>query len=330
MLKRTLALTTLGLASMAPGANADSVRLVSDTLVAQAGVPATLSGTVVLDTPRPVVNALVITGYAGMPASPSWITVDVPQGPFTPRTEVPFTAVVSLPAKTRDGRFAFGVVAEADGAPAGRAEFVVEVGVGARPLVMRKPALTANSMPRSLVASLEVSGFSPMPGQLFVNARGPTTRFGRRKYKISVGEFSRTILLPFQPGEYSVFVLLRSSGSVLGSLSRSFQLHLAPPPEGYVDDAWISGKALGRAATHFRRGTVALYATFHYKYLPQRGPITTTWYLPDGSPTRAVVKHRAQFVRGFVKATGSLNPGRWRCVLRVGGVVVGERDVYIG
>jgi hypothetical protein len=333
MSKRTLVLAALGLALLAPGARADSVALSSDTLVAKAGVPAAISGMVTLDTPRPVVNTLVVNGGGAIPVNPSWITVSSPPGPFYPPVQIPFTATVMLPVGTRDGRFAFGVSAEVDGVLAGWADFTVEVGGGVHEAVLEPPKFISSWDGNRFLGSLRLTGFVPVAGELRVGIRhrGAAKRILIHVETVPTGRFSRAIRLQryFKPGDYFVTQSFRGSSAATVNLAKSFWVALAPPPEGYVVRVGISGSVLGDRSSVFPRGTKALYASFRFTYLPRGGVITTTWYQPSGSPTRWVAKRRARLVRAFVRSATALAPGRWRCVLRVGAVPIAQSTVSI-
>ena len=106
------------------------------------------------------------------------------------------------------------------------------------------------------------------------------------------------------------------------------KIDLAPPPEGYVDKAWMSGLSRGSGASRFPTGTHVLFASFHFAYRPRAGAVTMTWYPPNGTPSRAVAKPRATFVQGSAQSA-ALASGLWRCVVRVDGVAVAETSARV-
>jgi hypothetical protein len=185
-----------------------------------------------------------------------------------------------------------------------------------------------------LIGGVKVAGASPAAGSLTIRISPKGGKLLRRQvYPITPGSFSRVVNLPgsVPPGMYTVSAALAlTPAPPVGpaSFTRSWIIDLAPPPEGYVDKAWISGLSRGPAALSFAAGTRVLYASFHFAYRPRAGAVTTTWYQPDGTPTRAVAKPRAQLVQGYVEDT-PLASGRWRCVIRVNGVAVSETSVRI-
>ncbi len=165
-------------------------------------------------------------------------------------------------------------------------------------------------------------------------ARGATSRYS------SVGNGTIT----FNPsrdwisgkGKNIVFITATDAAGNTSQLRRSLSYlpqggGASPATRGRVDKSWISVLAHGAASRAFPPGTMALYASFHFRKLPARGGrMTTTWYGPDGAATPTVSKARTTLVRAFVKSTAALPKGRWRCVLRVNGVEASETSVRIG
>jgi hypothetical protein len=280
------------------------------------------------------VGTVDIDPSATTPATVSWLSIAGTAGPVTPPVDVPFTITVTVPAGTAGGQYSFSLGARADGADIGNATLVVEVGAGLRKLVVSPPSFVATWRESRLIGGVRVKGASPAAGSLTIQISPKGGKLLRRQvYPITPGSFNRLVTLPGSapPGSYTVSAaLLLNPAPPVGpaSFARSWAIDLAPPPEGYVDKAWISGLSRGPAASSFAKGTRVLYASFHFAHRPRAGAVTTTWYLPDGTPTRAVAKTRAQLVQGSVESA-ALASGHWRCVVRVDGVAVAETSARI-
>jgi hypothetical protein len=91
--------------------------------------------------------------------------------------------------------------------------------------------------------------------------------------------------------------------------------------------AFLSGPAAERVITRPR----LLYARFPFVALPSAGrPISVQWITPKG-PLERLPRPRIRNVAGVVRAGGGarLAPGRYTCILRVGGKVVDRRSVTV-
>jgi hypothetical protein len=317
----------------APSAHAD-IALSSPEIGADPGLATSLTATVSVPAVGHDVGTVEIDATATAPASVSWLGIAGTTGPVTPPVDVPFTVTVTVPAGAAGGQYAFSLGARADGADIGNATLVVEVGAGQLKLVVSQPNFVARWKESRLIGGVRVTGASPAAGSLTIRISPKGGKLLRRQvYPITPESFSRVVNLPgsVPPGMYTVSAALALNPAPLvgpASFARSWTIDLAPPPEGYVDKAWISGLLSGPAALTFPTGTRVLFASFHFAYRPRAGAVTTTWYLPDGTPTRAVAKPRAQLVQGSVQST-PLASGRWRCVVRVDGVAVAETSARI-
>jgi hypothetical protein len=316
-----------------PSARAD-IALSSPKIDAERGLAMSLTATVSVPALGHDVGTVEIDATATAPANVSWLSIAGATGPVTPPVDVPFTITVTVPAGAAGRQYAFSLGARADGADIGNATLVVEVGAGLLNPAVSQPSFVARWKESRLIGGLRVRGASPAAGRLTIQISPKGGKLLRRQvYQIAPGSFSRLVNLPgsVPPGRYTVSAALAlNPAPPIGpaSFARSWTVDLAPPPEGYVDKAWISGLPQGPAALSFATGTRVLYASFHFAYRPRTGAVTTTWYQPDGTPTRAVAKPRAQLVQGSVQST-PLASGRWRCVVRVDGVAVGETSVRI-
>jgi hypothetical protein len=335
VLRRAFLVASSVLALGAPHAAA-SITLSSTTLVAQRGLTSSLTAIVSVPAVGHNVGNVHIDA-AAPPAQSSWIEIDGATGPVSPPVDVPFTITVSVPQNAPDGVYPFPLVARADGADVGDVTLVVEVGAGALQLGFTPPTFEASWKESRLLGGLAIRGTTPVAGGLTIQIRPKGGKlFRSRVYPVAPGHFTRVVHLQpnVQPGSYQVWAALVLTGATATgqkSLARSWFVRLQPPAQGYVDHAWISGLQHGPASLEFPSGARSLFAAFHFSFLPKAGaPITTTWYPPSGGPTASVAKPRASFVQGYVVNSTPLAAGRWRCVLRVGGVLVSETSVRVG
>jgi hypothetical protein len=195
------------------------------------------------------------------------------------------------------------------------------IAVPTREVTTASGAVTVNVADANGVASVAVT------------ARGSTTTYP--------SDESGTI--SFVPGQAWISGIGRNTLTITATdaagntstLTQSLS-YIGPAPKqpasarGRIDKAWVSRSAGGHAAHVLAHGTRTLYASFHFARLPASGTITTVWYEPNGKATRAVPKRRTSTVRAFVKSTGALPRGLWRCVLRVNGVDLRDTSVRVG
>jgi hypothetical protein len=152
------------------------------------------------------------------------------------------------------------------------------------------------------------------------------------RFAVGAGPFRHTVRLPASlwPGRYVVRLTGASGGLQLAAASARAMLR--PPPEGVVAVAHASGALGGPAAVDLRAPRRQVWARFVFAARPRVGPLTVTWYGPDGrAATPPVEKPNARVVDTFVRAAGGELPrGRWRCALRAGGRLVAAAAVRVG
>jgi hypothetical protein len=283
----------------------------------------------------PVVGDVHIEVSAEAPASMDWLAIPGPVGQVTRLTNVIFALTLTVPVGVPDGQYLFHVRGVCDGVSEGSLTMIVAVGAAGLPMALDAPVFEIRPHPGRLAGVLRLTGTTPDPGTLttLIVSKGNLLR--RYRWALVPGGFARTLRLDLiaPPGKYSVRTTLARNRQAHEdwtiTTSRSLSTVVAAPVQGLVDKAWISGRAGGPATPAFRIGTQALYASFHFAFVPRHGSITTTWYQPDGTPTRSVTKFRLSFVRGFVRSAAALTPGRWRCVLMVDGVTVAQASTQI-
>jgi PKD repeat protein len=192
-----------------------------------------------------------------------------------------------------------------------------------------KLKLKAVYVASKLVGSIVVSGTSPINTSLTIAIRkhGAKTNASSSTFAAKAGPWTRTLKLPagLMPGRYDVTV----SGKGVASSQTSFTI--AAPKSGIVKRAYASGPKHGPATTTLGH-TSELWAHFTFWTLPKRKrTITTQWILPNGSKLKANTRPRANLVEAQVKDLSgkALPTGRWRCVIRAGGVVVATLNIRL-
>ena len=192
-----------------------------------------------------------------------------------------------------------------------------------------KPKLKAAYVASKLVGSITLTGTSGIKTTLTIaiRKRGAKKTSATSKLAVKGGKWSKTLKLPsgLAPGPYTVIV----SGAGIKGSQTSFTL--AAPKSGIVTRSYASGPRRGPAATKLG-GTNELWAHFTFGTMPKKGQtITTQWLLPDGSKLGANTRPRTPLVEAQVKDLkgNPLPVGRWRCVIRAGGVVVATLTVRL-
>jgi PKD repeat protein len=192
-----------------------------------------------------------------------------------------------------------------------------------------KPKVTASYKGRKLTGSVELTGTSPLKTTLTITIRKRSAQTDATSIDLAAqaGAWTTTIKLPsnLSPGIYNVFV----SGRAIANASTSFTIDA--PRWGYLKRAYATGPKRGPAATRLVQ-TSELWAHFKFANLPKKGQrITTKWTLPNGKKLAANTRPRKSLVEAQVKGLSGKNlpVGRWRCVLRVGGIVVGTLTVRL-
>jgi hypothetical protein len=172
-------------------------------------------------------------------------------------------------------------------------------------------------------------GTSPINTSLTIAIRkhGAKTNASSSTFAAKAGPWTRTLKLPagLTPGKYDVTI----SGKGVASSQTSFTI--AAPKSGIVKRGYASGPKHGPATTTLGH-TSELWAHFTFGTLPKKKQtITTQWTLPNGSKLKANTRPRASLVEAQVKDLSgkALPTGRWRCVIRAGGVVVATLNIRL-
>ena len=99
-----------------------------------------------------------------------------------------------------------------------------------------------------------------------------------------------------------------------------------------VRQSFASSVRNGPPALRLPGKRTQVFATFVFTVQPKaKKGIVARWFLPNGRPLPAVPKANAKRVGSVVSVrSGSLQPGRWRCELRVKGKLVAIVRVRIG
>jgi hypothetical protein len=178
-------------------------------------------------------------------------------------------------------------------------------------------------------SSLTVSGTVGSPASLTIAMlRHGTTRSAVRSiFRAAAGPWSTTLKLPatLAPGLYDITV----RGPAVQPSQTSFTL--AAPASGRIARAFATRSRFGSPAiTHTR--SHELWAHFSFSTLPARGHrLTTRWILPNGTELAATTHARSRLLESHVGDLSgkTLPPGRWRCVLEVGGVILATVSVRL-
>ena len=194
---------------------------------------------------------------------------------------------------------------------------------------MAKPKVKASYVASHLVGSVSLTGTSPIATKLTIALRkhGAKKAATTSTFAVKAGKWSHSLKLPsgLAPGKYDVTV----SGTGVASSQTSFSI--AAPKSGIVKRSYATGPRHGPAATTLT-GTNELWAHFTFGTLPaKKQKITTQWTLPNGSKLGANTRPRTSLVEAQVKDLSgkALPTGRWRCVIKVGGVVVATLSVRL-
>jgi PKD repeat protein len=178
-------------------------------------------------------------------------------------------------------------------------------------------------------STITLKGTVGGPGNLTITVIAHATRktVARSTFAATAGAWSRTIKLPstLAPGAYDVTV----GGPVVLSSQTSFTL--AAPASGIVKRTYATGPRRGPAVTTLAH-TSELWAHFQFSFVPKKGQkITTQWILPGGHRLAANSRPRTRLVEAQVKDLSgkALPAGRWRCVIRVGKVVLATLNVRL-
>jgi hypothetical protein len=329
-LLRTLIVTLLAFGGVVSNARAD-LTVSTGSITAVPGVATTVSAAVTVVTPGVSASRVGILASAAPPATSDWVVVSGATGPATSPIDAAFSITITVPAGTKDGDYAFTLMGTLDGVAAGTASLDVHVGP-TRSSAFRAPRLLRATWANGrLRARVTIGGVFVTAGHLVVVVNDGQAPTQRASFVVAAGSFARTLALrsDFPPGAIRIVQTFDSNMTGIRELVSTDDENLAPPRAGYVDHASMQARAGGAAASSFARGTRVLFASFHFANVPSAGEVATTWYEPDGSTTPSVAKPRSSVVTGFVRASTALAPGRWRCVIRVDGVQVGEVSARI-
>jgi hypothetical protein len=334
MIGRTLVLGALCMLATVPTANAQSVSIQHGVVSALPGRPSHYDPVVLFDITGPgaPVTEVHLEISAKHPSELRWVgAATYSLGPRPRPLNSSLEVRVVPPAGTPYGAYRFDVRVVAGGVSIGTTHFVVVVGD-----VLDTPTFRTHWQGRAFSGGLEVGGFAPTAGTLTVevSSAGPVPAI-TRTFQLYGGAYKKFVRLGHDalPGAYSVKETVAPTQAYATGLSdfiQRFVAHLSGPPQGYVDQAFVSAVEFGPAMETLAPGAKALYVTFHLAAAPTGGDLTTTWYQPGGEKTPSVPKHANGFVRGFVRSTAPLASGLWRCVLRANGVEIGEASVRIG
>lgn len=158
-----------------------------------------------------------------------------------------------------------------------------------------------------------------------------------RRYTVSGGAFQLQRTL--RRGTLSGGAILLPGGFVLsirgvsGRIPIPLQvrtLTLASPLEGVVRRATFSSSQNGTAQTRLPIGVREAWAIFQFETQPLLGPITATWYAPNGTLIGSSTKNNRPRITTGIGSAGGLAAGLFRVDLAAGGRIVKRLSVRVG
>jgi hypothetical protein len=149
---------------------------------------------------------------------------------------------------------------------------------------------------------------------------------------IKAGAFTKRLKVPrtVLPGKFAVRAVGTSGPVPL--VPSEVRSTLAAPPEGIVRRSFASSVPNGPPALRLPGKRTQVNANFVFAVQPKgkRG-IIARWFLPSGRALAGVPKPNAKRIGSVISVRrGSLQPGRYRCELRVKGKLVAVVRVRVG
>jgi len=196
-----------------------------------------------------------------------------------------------------------------------QARFVQSVGTGT--LVARGSI----SAPARLLLQLRRPGGGPLITRKLRIPGGPfSLRAQLKKGKLARGA---TLL----PGGFVLSLRGKARGTSVPLQMRT--VYVRSPREGVVRKTHVSASAGGSAAATLPAGTKEAWAVFAFASQPTAGPLTVTWYQPNGAKLGSREKNNRPTIETGIGATNGLGAGTWRVELAAGGRVIKKLNVRI-
>jgi hypothetical protein len=218
------------------------------------------------------------------------------------------------------------------------AVFAARAGRAAVDAALRRPRLNVRWRGSVGSGNLVVQGWTSVPARVRVDMRRPgggplaTLRLPVQ------GAFRQS--LPLRRGALSGGARLFPGGFTVALTGRSGKLRLPlqlqtiaipSPREGVVRKAFVSAKQGGAAVQRLPRGATSAWANFRFESQPLvNGPLTVSWYWPDGRLLGSVRKSNRPVISSFLRLATGLPNGLWRAELRARGRVVQRLAVRVG
>jgi hypothetical protein len=216
--------------------------------------------------------------------------------------------------------------------------FAARAGRAAVDAALRRPRLRVRWRGSVGSGNLVVQGWTSVPARIRVDMRRPgggplaTLRLPVQ------GAFRQT--LPLRRGALSGGARLFPGGFTVALTGRSGKLRLPlqlqtiaipSPREGVVRKAYVSVKRGGAAVQRLPAGATAAWANFRFESQPLvSGPLSVSWYWPDGRLLGTVRKSNRPVVSSYLRLATGLPKGLWRAELRARGRVVQRLAVRVG
>jgi hypothetical protein len=144
------------------------------------------------------------------------------------------------------------------------------------------------------------------------------------------GPFGGELTLPARllPKVYRLTVSGTSGDGQIAPVHRD--VTLKAPPEGIVDDAYISATKGGKRAFTLRGLRKELFARFHFVVPPRNKNLKAAWFSPDFKWRGRADKTYKVNVDTVVGAPAGLMKGVWFCYLRAAdGTVIKKTRVRV-
>jgi uncharacterized repeat protein (TIGR02543 family) len=229
----------------------------------------------------------------------------------------PFCTVAAAAASSVGATFAPKRKARAVGAKLARvritATFVQSVGQGT---LVARGSVTAP-------ARLRLRLRRPGGGPLLTRKLGvPGGAFSLRA-KLKKGTLARGATL--FPGGFVLSLTGKAGRTSVPLQMRT--VYVRSPREGVVRKTHVSASSGGPAAATLPAGTKQAWAVFAFASQPTIGPVTVSWYQPNGTPIGSREKNNRPTIETGIGATSGIGAGNWRVVLSAGGRVI--KQLYV-
>ena len=185
----------------------------------------------------------------------------------------------------------------------------------------------------TLIARGSVSAPARLRIQLRRPGGGPLLT---RRLRTTGGAF--LLRTPLKRGTLAKGAVLLPGGFVLALTGRAGRtavplqmrtVYLKSPREGVVRRAYSSDRLGGNPMTSLPSGTREAWAVFTFESQPTAGPLTVTWFKPDGSALGTLEKSNRPVIETGIGSPAGIPSGLWRVRLSAGGKTIRQLGVRV-